>query len=184
MDDVLFECVERGGVRYYCPTDRSRGPWSPEALHGSPVAALLAYRVEECLSARGQLGRLQLARLTVDLFRPVPYGELLVEVEALREGRRIAVYELRLSCAGRSLCRAAALCLHSDAELGAVGFDLAGAAPALAPEEVDRQHLDRAGNAWVSYPGTLEMRHVRVPGSSEGAEVWIRSDAAGTATPT
>ena len=30
------------------PTDFARGPWDPNALHGGPVAALLARAVEKC----------------------------------------------------------------------------------------------------------------------------------------
>ena len=43
MSEALFR-LEAGR---YLPTDRSRGPWSPDALHGSPVAALLAHVVEQ-----------------------------------------------------------------------------------------------------------------------------------------
>ena len=65
MSEALFR-LEAGR---YLPTDRARGPWSPDALHGSPVAALLAHVVEQERPAG-----LELARLTVDLCRPVPFA--------------------------------------------------------------------------------------------------------------
>jgi hypothetical protein len=39
MTDALFERLD---ADRYLPTEFARGPWSPEALHGGPVAALLA----------------------------------------------------------------------------------------------------------------------------------------------
>ena len=61
MSEALFR-LEAGR---YLPTDRSRGPWSPDALHGSPVAALLAHVVEQERPAG-----LELARLTVTSVAP------------------------------------------------------------------------------------------------------------------
>ena len=83
MSEALFR-LEAGR---YLPTDRARGPWSPDALHGAPVAALLAHVVEQERPAD-----LELARLTVDLCRPVPFAPLSVILERSREGRRVAVY--------------------------------------------------------------------------------------------
>ncbi len=168
----------------YLPTDRARGPWSPDALHGSPVAALIAYCVEQRLqelrqeaslktSAKGQL---RIARQTIDLFRPVPFGRLAVEVETVRSGRRIAVFQTQVRCEGKLLTQAMTLCLRASAELGSVGADHAQKPPSP-PETAQQSRVERAGNRWVSYPGTLEMRHVAAPGGGEPPIVWIRADA-------
>ncbi len=157
----------------YVPTDRARGPWSPDALHGSPVAALIAFAVEERLNRSSGL---RIARQTIDLFRPVPYGRLQVDVEPIREGRRIAVYQTRLICEGRLLTQATTLCLLSDPELGAVGSDYGASGP-VPPEQAIANRVERDGARWVSYPGTLEMRHVTPPGHGEPPVVWIRTDA-------
>ena len=53
-------------VSTWLPTDLARGPWDPGALHGGPVAALLARAAEPLLEP------LQPVRLTVELLRPVP----------------------------------------------------------------------------------------------------------------
>ncbi len=169
----------------FVPTDRARGPWSPDALHGSPVAALIAFCVEERLKQqraqspdtdRGAVGELRIARQTTDLFRPVPYGRLLVEVEPVRSGRRLAVFQTRLSCEGKLLTQALTLCLRGAAALGAIGTEYAADAPPP-PAEAIPNRIDRAGNRWVSYPGTLEMRHIVPPGGAEPPAVWIRTDA-------
>ena len=52
----------------FVPSDFARGPWSPDALHGGPVAALIGRAVEACPSDEP----MHVARLTVELLRPVP----------------------------------------------------------------------------------------------------------------
>ena len=166
---------------YFVPTDRARGPWSPDALHGSPVAALIAFCVEQRLRESHEQqsnagGELRIARQTVDLFRPVPFGQLSVDVELIREGRRIAVFQTQVSIAGKLLTQATTLCLRSDAQLGSVGVSHTFEPPA-GPRHGVPNKVDRVGNGWVSYPGTLEMRHIVAPGGEEAPVVWIRADA-------
>ena len=165
---------------HYVPTDRARGPWTFDSLHGSPVAALIAYCVELRLLESGSgltdAGELRIARQTIDLFRRVPYGPLLVDVQKIREGRRVAVFQSRVSCQGKLLTQATSLCLRANDALGSVGADYAAEPPAP-PYEATPNVVDRVGNRWVSYPGTLEMRHIVPPGGSQPPVVWIRNDA-------
>ena len=177
---------------HFVPTDRARGPWSPDALHGSPVAALISFCVEQRLHELGKQperqpgvqpgaqgsaqGELRIARQTIDLFRPVPYGELQVDVDTIRQGRRLAVFQTQVRCEGKLLTQATTLCLRSDASLGSVGADHTADAPEP-PEAAIPNRVDRVGNGWVSYPGTLEMRHVVPPGGQDAPVVWIRADA-------
>ncbi len=171
--EPLFERSGRG----YAPTDRARGPWTPDALHGSPVAALIAHCAEERLAEAGSAAKgMRLARLTVDLFRPVPFGELLVEIQPRREGRRLALFELSVADSEQVLTRATALCLRAEAERGSVGAQFGTTVPP-GPEAARPNRVDRAGNRWVSYPGTLEMRHVISPGGESPPIVWIQADA-------
>ena len=64
MSDAIFL---PDGPRFV-PTELARGPWTPEAQHGGPPAALLARTLEREPGAEGML----VARLTVELLRPVP----------------------------------------------------------------------------------------------------------------
>lgn len=176
LDGALFT---RDGD-YFIPTDRARGPWTFDSLHGSPVAALIAYCVEQRLLESGtastEAGDLRIARQTIDLFRRVPYGSLSVEVLPIREGRRVAVFQSRLSCEGKLLTQATTLCLRANETLGSVGA-VHMTKPPLSPDEATPNRVDRIGNRWVSYPGTLEMRHVVPPGGSQPPVVWMRTDA-------
>lgn len=61
------------------------GPWNPEQQHGSAPAALAAWTAEQMPTREP----MRIARLTLDLLRPVPIAPLDIETEVLREGRKI-----------------------------------------------------------------------------------------------
>jgi acyl-coenzyme A thioesterase PaaI-like protein len=92
------------------PTDRARGPWSPDALHGGPVAALVAR------SAEGHGGNrddgLQLARITLELLRPVPAAPLTVTATMLKPGRRVQLLDVVVGAGGVEVAKARALRLR------------------------------------------------------------------------
>src|SRR5579884_4175686 len=73
----------------FVASDLSRGPWDPGAQHGGAPAALLM-RAFERLPAGEDL---VLTRVTYELLRPVPLGELLVVAEVVRGGRRVQLLE-------------------------------------------------------------------------------------------
>jgi Acyl-CoA thioesterase C-terminal domain/Acyl-CoA thioesterase N-terminal domain len=66
-------------------TELGRGPWDPRALHGGAPAALLVHAFERCEPQEGQ----RLARVTYEFVRPVPLGELVLDVRVTRPGRRV-----------------------------------------------------------------------------------------------
>src|SRR5262249_47265003 len=57
---------------------------------------------------------LRVARLTVDLMRPVPVAPLTLETEVLREGRKIQVIAVRLGANGNEVVRATALRIRRE----------------------------------------------------------------------
>lgn len=77
----------------WLPTAYSRGPWSPDALHGGPVAALVT-RAFEQLEAPVPA---RLTRLTLELLRPVPLVPLEVRTEVVRPGAKVATLEATVS---------------------------------------------------------------------------------------
>lgn len=92
----------------FVPTASAGSPWGAGLLHGGSPAGLLARGIER---AAGDSG-LQVSRLTIDLFRPVPSVPLTVEVRPVREGRRIAVFEAWLYAEGVEVSRASGLLLQ------------------------------------------------------------------------
>jgi hypothetical protein len=68
------------------------GPWDAGMQHGSAPAALVVWAAE-AIPTRVPM---QIARVTVDLMRPVPVAPLTLESEVLREGRKIQLCAIRL----------------------------------------------------------------------------------------
>jgi hypothetical protein len=58
------------------------GPWDDRTQHGSAPAALVVWAAEAIPTPQP----MQIARVTIDLMRPVPVGPLTLETEVLREG--------------------------------------------------------------------------------------------------
>jgi len=72
------------------------GPWDPSMQHGSPPAALVVWAAERIAAPVA----MRIARVTVDLMRPVPVAPLTIESEVLREGRKIQLCAVRLLAKG------------------------------------------------------------------------------------
>lgn len=87
-------------------SDLTRGPWDPGHQHAGPPIAMVCRAIE--LAAREQ-GLTHIGRLTANLLRPLPIGELEVEVTADYIGRNAAHYAARLCSEGKELARFTAL---------------------------------------------------------------------------
>jgi hypothetical protein len=87
------------------PTDLARGPWDLGALHGGPVAAVLARAAERTESDVA----MQLARLTVELLRPVPVAALAIGTRVVRPGRKVQLVEVTVEAGDQQVARAIAL---------------------------------------------------------------------------
>ncbi len=91
---------------HYVATELARGPWNPDAQHGGAPAALLAGELERLAPDPA----LRIARITYELLRPVPLGELHVRTEMSRPGRRVQLLEATLQAPdGTVLVRARAV---------------------------------------------------------------------------
>ncbi len=88
--NAIYE--ERDGVLY--ATGLARGPWDPDAQHGGAPAAILMRAIERL---HGDEPSLQLVRVTYELLRPVPLGDLHVSAAVVRPGRRLQLVEASLS---------------------------------------------------------------------------------------
>lgn len=87
-------------------TAAARGPWDPNAQHGGAPASLLAHEFEALPAPDG----LAFARITYELMRPVPLGELAVRAEVVRPGKRVMLMEGSISTPdGVEVVRARAL---------------------------------------------------------------------------
>lgn len=95
------------------PTALCEGPWSADLQFGGAAAALLAQVICDVPSLVPQ----RVARLTVDLWHPVPITALLVSHRIVRQGKRISVVDAELVVDDLVVARASALRLRV-ADLG------------------------------------------------------------------
>lgn len=87
----------------FAATPLTRGPWDKDAQHGGPPAALLARAVEAALPPG-----FRLARISVDILRPVPIGRVVPEA-TVRAGRRVARAHAALEANGVEVMTATAV---------------------------------------------------------------------------
>jgi hypothetical protein len=83
------------------PTRLARGPWDPSAMHGGPPSGLLARAVESVPTSDDI--EMPVARLTVELLRPIPLEPLAVTTEVVRAGRNVQFVDAGLKLVSRDL---------------------------------------------------------------------------------
>ena len=89
----------------YQPSGLTQGPWSPDAQHGGPPAALLAGAIERTPSDEEMV----VVRVLVDLLRPVPLERLDLSTKLLRPGRRVQSIGVTLTHGHQEVARAQGL---------------------------------------------------------------------------
>lgn len=95
------------------PSELAQGPWDPTTCHGGPVAGALARAIETIdttIPAR-------VARLTVDLLRPVPLETVELRTEVVRQGSKIAVCDASMWWNDKLVARASALLIRDDGDV-------------------------------------------------------------------
>ena len=93
---------EPAGTGAFAASPATAGPWSAQAQHGGPPSALAARAIELHEPDEGQ----RLARVAVDILRPVPVGKVTVRARAVRPGRRVALVEAIMEADGQEVLRA------------------------------------------------------------------------------
>jgi acyl-Coa thioesterase superfamily protein/acyl-CoA thioesterase superfamily protein len=88
------------------------GPWDPGMQHGSAPASLAVWAAEAIPTPVP----MRIARVTIDLMRPVPLKTLTLETEVLRQGRKIQLSAIRLRANGALAVAATVLKVRLQAE--------------------------------------------------------------------
>lgn len=150
----------------FVATELARGPWDPNAQHGGAPAALLMRAFER---HDGEPG-LMLSRVTYELLRPVPLGELDVTCSVLRPGRRVQLLEGSIAAPdGTEVVRARAL------KVAVAATDAGSADPVPpGPEEFEPSSMD--GWEMTTFPGdAMELRFVSGRfGETGPSTAWFR----------
>jgi len=144
------------------------GPWDPGLQHGAAPSSLICWAVENLPSPVP----MRVARLTVDLMRPVPVAPLTIATEVLREGRKIQLVAVRLLAGTTEVVRATALRIRKEPR----EMPVIANGPAV---ELPLSELCRAPDFFATetpFLTGIEMRvakgSFRIPGP---AAVWYRT---------
>jgi len=92
----FFEPAGPGSFR---ATNATAGPWSATAQHGGPPSALAARELE----LHEPDDDMRLARVAIDILRPVPVATLTVRTRTLRPGKRVALLETVMEAGGQEV---------------------------------------------------------------------------------
>jgi hypothetical protein len=145
------------------------GPWDPGMQHGSPPASLVVWAAERIATPVP----MRIARVTVDLMRPVPVAPLTIESDVVREGRKIQLCAIRLLAKGVVVVSATVLKIKVQAgelppEAVIESVELPG------PDRSRVEHVDFSSSPFVTGMSLRAARgHFGVPGP--GA-IWYRVD--------
>jgi len=162
-----------GGERF-AATELTRGPWSVDAQHAGPPAALLGRAVERHADGSGGVG-FRVSRITFEILRPVPIGEFTVSTRSAELGRSVERIEAALTDErGRVVMRASAMRIR-------VARAAADSAPAVGPAPTWPGPLDCKTSpfypvAWTTgYHTAMEFRFASGAFLEKGpAMAWFR----------
>ena len=171
-DASLFEPA---GPDRWTPTELARGPWDPRACHGGPVSALLARGIERA-NPQSPVDW-QVARLSIELTRPVPVGApLTLTSEVERDGRKVSLVAARLLDGDTEVARARSLQIRvKDLDLPGDVVQSLDIAPGN-PDDGIAQRVTWAVDDHVAFhKDACEHRFVEGTWDAPGSVgVWIR----------
>ena len=179
MSHAFFR-ADGGG---FVATELTRGPWDDSLQHGGPPAALIGRAFEKlCASTRearggGERGgtpserSMRVARVTVELLRPIPIGAVTVRAELVRQGKKAAWMTATLLAGDREACRASALAVRRDSIELPPGET---SAPAFPPIGSAKPFVFPFFRTPVGYHTAMELRWARGTWGEGAAAVWMR----------
>ena len=100
-----MQAIYRVEGNHVTTSPAAAGPWDPGMQHGSAPASLVVWAAEAIATPVP----MRVARVTVDLMRPVPVAPLTLETEVLREGRKIQLCAVRLRAGSATVVSATVL---------------------------------------------------------------------------
>lgn len=155
----------------YRSSELTRGPWDHGHQHAGPPVALVCRAIENAAAAHG-LGHV--SRLTANLLRPVPIGELTVEVGADYTGRNAGHFSARLLAGDKEIARFTAL-VQRENEV-ALPDGLPGHPLPLAPQgpEDSPEAIFPFAGRHVGYGDLVETRVARGRFFAGPCAIWFR----------
>jgi acyl-coenzyme A thioesterase PaaI-like protein len=161
-----MEAIFRVDGAHVVTSPDAAGPWDPNMQHGGAQASLVVWAAERIPAAVP----MQVARVTIDLMRPVPVAPLTLETEVLREGRKIQLCAVRLFANGTLTVGATVLKIKKQAQ--ALPDDVI-ALPLDVP--APEQSRLEPQNSPFGLGMTIRAARGRFGGLGPGA-IWYRAD--------
>ncbi len=150
---------------WFQPTEWARGPWDVAACHAGPPTALMVRAIEPL--ARHQ----RLARITVELMRPIPMSGFRVQAEVRRPGRSVTLTEAEIFDEDRVLARAFGLHVRQldgfsapTAPVDVPDFSRAQPGPFPIHETIHGEH---------AFNSSIEVRYDPGFSQGEGGPTWV-----------
>ena len=165
-----MDCVFRVENDSVIVSPYASGPWNPGMQHGGAPASLCVWAAENVPAA----APMRVARLTLDLLRPVPVAPLTYRTEILREGKKIQLVAVHLEAKGVEVARASVLRVRiGGPEFGAI--ERADALDVPPPEQgAERRAPERSAQ---SFGAGASLRTVKGEFGQPGpAAIWFRYD--------
>lgn len=154
----------------FVPSALARGPWDPNAQHGGAPAALIARAIE-----REPGPPMHVARLTLELLRPVPLAPLQIATRVTRPGKKVQLLEASMATTdGTEVVRASGLRIrHAEVELGSLVTVDDRLTPL--PDELETERFRFADEGLAMFPLAMEGRPARGRFADSGpAAMWFR----------
>ena len=175
----------------FVPTGLTMGPWDSNFQHAGPPSALMGRAIELAQPRPNS----QIARVTVEILRPIPLVPLTVDAQVVRPGRSVELIEGSMRAGDEELMRARAWRIRTESvDVEDIGLDRASPEGPEAGREVpvfetgsDFGYSKAMEWAYVKGsflelgPATawMRMRHPLVPGENPSSltRVLISADS-------
>ena len=150
----------------YQASDLTRGPWNPDHQHAGPPSALAA---EAIVRVAERHGFTHLARLTANLYRPIPITTLKVVVETDYSGRNVGHFCAHLYAGGKEVARFTAVAQREIRILHELPLP-------SAPRSIEQSRAVRfpSKSAAVGYADLMETRLANGDFFKGPCAVWFR----------
>lgn len=175
MDDASLAEYDgiylRAGDKVHA-THLATGPWHAAQQHGGAPASLIVWAAEQIASPTP----MRVARLTVELMRPAPLGDIAIETQVLRQGRKVQLCQVRLIAADAEIARGTVLKIRTQ--------DVSEELPAPIMPALDVPLPDNSPlHPWKEVDGGTPFNlnfDIRQPAQQTGApvRVWFRQHRA------
>ena len=150
----------------FVPSELTRGPWDPNAMHGGAPGALLARAVERFEPGPAS----HVARLTIDLLRPVSLAPVRIATRLLRPGKKVQIVEATMLSGDTEVVRMTALRLReAPVELPSIPE----LSERLEPGPAEGTRYEDTGP--LDFGHAMDFSHARGSFETRGpAAVWFR----------